>query len=58
MPEQPNKLTPRDYGKLRGVSPQLIYYHLREGNIQSDVCDCGRKVVNVNEADKYRSKKR
>ncbi len=51
--ETPLKLTPREYGKLRGISPQLIYYHLRESNLIIDYCDCGRKVVVVDEADQF-----
>lgn len=47
------KMSPRDYGKSRGIQPQLIYYHIREGHIEWDQCDCGRRVISVEEADKY-----
>jgi len=47
------KMTPRDYGKSRGISPQLVYYHIREGHINPTHCECGRKVVLVAEADEY-----
>jgi len=49
--QTPYKMTPRDYGKLRGVAPQLVYYHIRAGHLVPDTCDCGRKVIIVEEAD-------
>lgn len=47
------KLTPREYGRLRGMQPQLVYYHLRHGHIVEEVCVCGRKVIDVAEVDKF-----
>lgn len=46
-------LTPREYAKIRYMQPQLVYYHLREKHIQSEVCKCGRRVINVKEVDEY-----
>lgn len=47
------KLSPRDYGKLRGISPQLVYYHIREGHIKKEQCLCGRSVIDVELSDQY-----
>lgn len=47
------KLSPRDYGKLRGIAPQLVYYHLRQENLNWDHCDCGRRVIVIDEADQF-----
>lgn len=51
--EGATKLSPRDYGKLRGIAPQLVYYHLREGHLKWSHCECGRKVIIIDEADQY-----
>lgn len=50
------KLSPRDYGQLRGIKPQLVYYHIREQHIEAEKCICGRTVIDVDMADKYFSK--
>lgn len=47
------KLTPREYGRLRGIAPQLVYYHLRQGHLKEERCLCGRKVIDVEAADAY-----
>jgi hypothetical protein len=49
----PPKLSPVDYGKLRGIQPQLVYYHIRAKHITWSHCDCGRKVIDVSEADEF-----
>lgn len=49
-------LTPREYAKIRGMSPQLVYYHLRAGTIKDERCKCGRRVINVKEADEALAK--
>lgn len=46
-------LSPRDYAKLRGMTPQLVYYHIRVGHIIKFPCECGRPVIDVAEADEY-----
>lgn len=51
--EDATKLSPRDYGKLRGISPQLVYYHVRQGHIEKEVCLCGRSVVDIDACDKF-----
>lgn len=47
------KLTPREYGRLRGMQPQLVYYHIRNRHITLELCICGRKVIDVGLADKF-----
>jgi hypothetical protein len=51
--EDAPKITPVNYGKLRGIKPQLVYYHIRARHIPVMTCDCGRKVIDKEEADAY-----
>jgi hypothetical protein len=51
--EGATKLSPRDYGKMRGIKPQLVYYHIREGHVKMEKCLCGRNVIDVDLADQY-----
>jgi hypothetical protein len=44
-------LTPIEYAKLRGMTPQVVYYHIRRGTIKDERCKCGRRVVEVRSAD-------
>lgn len=41
------KLTPREFARLVDMSPQLVYYHIRAGHLTTEVCICGRKVLDV-----------
>jgi len=55
LQEQANevgKLTPREYARLRGMVPQMVYYHIRQGTIKTERCICGRTVLDVAQADK------
>jgi hypothetical protein len=45
------QLTPIDYGKLRGIYPQRVYKAIRNRKLTVINCLCGRRVVNVAEAD-------
>jgi len=49
------KLTPIDYAKLRGMRPQQVYYNLKKHKdlLQSERCSCGRRVIDVEQADLY-----
>jgi hypothetical protein len=47
------KLKPIKYGKLRGIQPQLVYYHIRQGHIKTEQCLCGDTVIDVDAADEY-----
>lgn len=40
-------LSPRDFAKLIGVAPQLVYYYLRNGRLEYVICNCGRKCIDV-----------
>jgi len=42
-----------EYAKARGISPQLIHYYIREEKLEVDNCECGRRCVRVEEADKF-----
>jgi hypothetical protein len=51
--EDARYITPVNYGRLRGIAPQLIYYYIRTHKITYKRCDCGRKVIEKEEADEY-----
>jgi hypothetical protein len=56
--EDASKCSPRDYGKLRGIAPQLVYYHIRNGKIDKEKCICGRSVIDIDKADQFFKKGR
>jgi hypothetical protein len=45
--EGATKLSPREYARLKGMTPQLVYYYIRNGVIETESCICGRRVVDV-----------
>jgi hypothetical protein len=47
------KLSPREWASLRGITPQLVYYHIRAGHIKPETCICGRTVIDVEAADEF-----
>lgn len=47
------KLSPREYGKMRGIAPQLVYYHMRNGKIKKEQCICGKTVIDIDAADQF-----
>lgn len=48
------KLTPKEYARFRSISsPQLVYYHIRNGKIELETCICGRAVIDVKAADEF-----
>lgn len=49
--EGPAYLSPCSYAKIRPVSGPQVYQWIRTGQLGSKYCDCGRKVINVAEAD-------
>jgi hypothetical protein len=51
--EGATKLSPREYGLLRGKRPQLIYYYIRKGKLTLEKCICGRNVIDVEKADDF-----
>jgi hypothetical protein len=51
--EGATKLSPREYGLLRGIKPQLVYYYIRTGKLELEHCICGRKVIDVAAADEF-----
>ena len=51
--EQANEvdfLTPRDYARLKGVAPQMIYYHIRTGTLETFHCACDEKSLTSKKA--------
>jgi hypothetical protein len=52
------KLTPREYARLRGVAPQMVYYYIRTKRLELEYCVCGRRVVDVVKADAVFSAKK
>lgn len=48
--EDAPKLTPREFSRIVDTSPQLVYYHIRQGHIKTERCQCGRTVIDVAEA--------
>jgi hypothetical protein len=51
------KMSVREYANARGIQPQLMYYYVRQGYIQTDPCICGRMVIDIESADKYLAEK-
>lgn len=51
------KMSPREYAKLKGIAPQLVYYWARAGHVKVENCICGRKVIDVASADAYLSER-
>lgn len=47
------KLTPREYARLRHFTPQNIYHHIRQKHIEVELCQCGRKVIDVKKTDEF-----
>lgn len=42
----------REYAQLRGLQPQRVYYYVRNRKIEVKPCgECGRKVINIEQAD-------
>ena len=44
-------MTPVQYSKIRPIRPQQIYAWIRNETLSWKRCDCGRKVIRVEEAD-------
>jgi hypothetical protein len=52
-------MTPVQYSKTRPIRPQVIYSWIRKGLVEHHICDCGRKVIEVEVIDEImRSKGR
>jgi hypothetical protein len=51
--EGPEYLTPCMYAKIRPVQSPQIYQWIRSGQLNWKYCECGRKVVKVEEADDF-----
>lgn len=49
--EGATKLPPIQYAKLRSIYPQKVYTALRNRKLEWSKCECGRRVIVVEEAD-------
>jgi hypothetical protein len=48
----------REYALANGLQPQNVYYYIRNGKIHQRPCgECGRKVIDIAEADAIFKKK-
>ena len=47
------QLPPIQYAKMRGLRPQRVYAAIRNRKLEDKYCLCGRKVVVVDDADKF-----
>jgi hypothetical protein len=46
-------ITPVEYGRLRGIAPQLVYYYIRNKKLATQICPCGRRCLNKEETDEH-----
>lgn len=46
------KLTPRMFALRMKMAPQLVYYYIRRGIIETETCVCGRVVVDTQNCSK------
>jgi hypothetical protein len=52
------KMSVREYAAYKKIKdPQLLYYYIRRGYIKTEVCICGRKVIDVASADSFLAEK-
>lgn len=49
--EGPEFLSPCSYAKIRSISGPQVYQWIRSKQLSWKYCECGRKVINVTEAD-------
>jgi len=47
------KLSIRDYARMRSMQPQLVHYYISQGRLKPETCICGRKVLDVKDADDF-----
>lgn len=40
-------LGPSEFARKMGMKPQLVHYYIRAGVLETEMCKCGRKVINV-----------
>jgi hypothetical protein len=53
------KMSPMEYARARNMQAQLVYYYIRTGKIADEKCICGRRVIDIKEADAFfRSKEK
>lgn len=45
------KATPIEYARSRGITPQRVYYLIRNKRLDKERCVCGRPVIDIEDAD-------
>lgn len=48
--EGAEKLSPLEFARLHKMRPQMVYYYIKQGVIETETCICGRNVVDVQAA--------
>jgi hypothetical protein len=51
-------ITPVNYAKVRPITPQLVYYAIRNKKLKTHVCNCGRRCISKDGADDFYRAKR
>lgn len=53
--ESTTHATPIEYARARGITPQKVYYALRNhrDKLNTEQCKCGRRVLDITLADNY-----
>lgn len=49
--EGAEKLSPIEYARYKGMRPQMVYYYIRNKVLTTEVCACGRRVLDVEHSD-------
>ena len=49
--EAVRRMTIGDYARLRHCTPQNVHYYIRNRRLRKHKCDCGRFVIDIEEAD-------
>lgn len=49
--EEQTLATPIEYARSRSMAPQKVYYYIRHRKLETTHCQCGRRVVRIEEAD-------
>jgi hypothetical protein len=50
-PVVPKRMAISAYAKLRHTTPQSVHYYIRNNRLAKTMCDCGRYVIDIEEAD-------
>lgn len=48
---QSRKIHPAEYARKRNLAPQLLYYYIKRDVLKVEKCECGCKVIDIEDAD-------